>query len=367
MSDGKDKVRLQPPPRVPAASTSDPGADSTAGHRSTSPGRPAVRAAVAAAMILGLIGVFVLLPRWQEQRQSRDADGNEVQELERSPQISTPATLDPSPVTDNAVTEPSPLPTPTYSPRPAPVRPHNTPPRRPSVADHQYVEAMSRGLAALENHQWLAAQDAFAQASRLRPDAPEVADGLARARAGQRRESVADSLRRASDFEQNEAWREAEGMYSAVLAIDPESAPALDGRKRTETRADLDEKLEFHLANPGRLATTTVFDDATSALEEALETVPSGPRLERQIARLEAALEHASTPVTVVLESDASTEVMVYRVGSLGTFTRRELNLKPGAYTVVGSRPGYRDVRLQLVVTPGSPPKPLVVRCTESL
>jgi hypothetical protein len=69
----------------------------------------------------------------------------------------------------------------------------------------------------------------------------------------------------------------------------------------------------------------------------------------------------------VVLESDAATEVMVYRVGRLGTFTRHELKLKPGTYTVVGSRPGYRDVRLQLVVTPGPPPMPLVIRCTESL
>jgi hypothetical protein len=151
------------------------------------------------------------------------------------------------------------------------------------------------------------------------------------------------------------------------LAIDPESALALDGRKRTETRAVLDEKVEFHLANPGRLSTATVFDDAASCLDEALETVPSGPRLERQIARLEALLKTISTPVAVVLESDAQTEIMVYRVGRLGTFTRRELNLKPGAYTVVGSRSGYRDIRLQLIVTPGTPPKPLVVRCTEGL
>jgi len=61
------------------------------------------------------------------------------------------------------------------------------------------------------------------------------------------------------------------------------------------------------------------------------------------------------------------TDVVVYRVGRLGAFSRHELNLKPGAYTVVGTRDGYRDVRLRLVVIPGSPPDPLVVRCTERL
>jgi tetratricopeptide (TPR) repeat protein len=226
---------------------------------------------------------------------------------------------------------------------------------------------MSEGLTALENRRWQAAQSAFEQASRLQPDAPEVADGLARAKAGQRLETIADGIRRAREHERDEAWREAEKTYSAVLAIDPESAAALDGRSRTDERATLDEQLEFHLATPGRLSTPKVFSDAASALEEALDTVPSGPRLESQIARLEALLEQASTPVAVVLESDEYTDVVVYRVGRLGTFSRRELNLKPGAYTVVGSRDGFRDVRLRLVVPPGSPPKPLVVKCTERL
>lgn len=367
MGDGKDKPTLQPPPRIPAANASDSESESAGVLQSPNPKRLAVQAVILAAMVLGLIGVFVLLPRWQEQRQNRSADGGEVDEIARPLEVPTLATQDPSPTDAMVVTQPSPPANPTRAPRPTTLRPRDTPQGQTTAADHQFVEAMSSGLAALENRQWLAAQDAFALASRLRPDAPEVADGLARARAGQRRETVADTLRRAADFEEREAWREAEKMYTAVLAIDPESASALDGRTRTQARADLDERLDFHLANPGRLSTASVFDDAAGTLEDAQETVPRGPRLEGQIARLQALLKHVSTPVAVVLESDASTEVVVYRVGRLGTFTRRQLHLKPGAYTVVGSRPGYRDVRLQLVVTPGEPPKPLVVRCTESL
>jgi len=54
MGDGNDKPKLQPPPRVPVVSTADPGADSSRGRRSPSPARPAARAAVSAAMVLGL-------------------------------------------------------------------------------------------------------------------------------------------------------------------------------------------------------------------------------------------------------------------------------------------------------------------------
>jgi hypothetical protein len=326
-----------------------------------------VRAVIVAAMVVGLMVVFILLPRWQEQHQNRVATDRGMQEVVRSPAIPSPADQGRASIGESASPTPIPTSTPTSAPVANPAPSRHTPRPQESASERRYVEAMSEGLAALENRQWQAAQAAFERASRLRPDAPEVADGMARARAGRRREIVADNLRRAREFERGEAWHEAEKMYSAVLAMDPESAAALAGQQRTDARATLDEKLEFHLANPGRLSTATVFDDATTCLGEAMETVPSGPRLEGQIMRLEAILKRASTPVAVVLESDALTEVLVYRVGRLGTFTRRELSLKPGAYTVVGSRAGFRDVRLQLVVTPGSPTKPLVVRCTERL
>ncbi len=58
---------------------------------------------------------------------------------------------------------------------------------------------------------------------------------------------------------------------------------------------------------------------------------------------------------------------MVYKTGRLGKFARRELDLRPGTYTVVGSRRGYKDVRRQLVVETGAAPKPFEVRCEEKI
>ena len=80
----------------------------------------------------------------------------------------------------------------------------------------------------------------------------------------------------------------------------------------------------------------------------------AGPRLRAQVAALEKALAEARTPVAVVIESDGHTEVALSRVGRLGTLTRRTLELRPGEYTVVGSRRGYRDVRRRFTVGPGA-------------
>jgi hypothetical protein len=67
------------------------------------------------------------------------------------------------------------------------------------------------------------------------------------------------------------------------------------------------------------------------------------------------------------LISDNLTDVMVYRVGRLGRFTQHVLDLRPGSYTVVGSRAGYRDVRQSLTVSPNRDSKPLMVRCEEKI
>ena len=43
------------------------------------------------------------------------------------------------------------------------------------------------------------------------------------------------------------------------------------------------------------------------------------------------------------------------------------LELAPGSYTVVGTRPGYRDVRREINVVPGATLEPVVIRCEEKI
>ena len=107
-------------------------------------------------------------------------------------------------------------------------------------------------------------------------------------------------------------------------------------------------------------------DEVEALLAEAAETPSPGARLAGQVEDLRRLLAVASTPVEVVLESDEETVVTLYRVGELGRFRRRALELVPGTYVVVGRRSGYRDVRRELVV-PAPDGAPLVVRCEERI
>ena len=92
-----------------------------------------------------------------------------------------------------------------------------------------------------------------------------------------------------------------------------------------------------------------------------------GPRLTKQITDLSRLIRAASTPVEVILRSDNETSVVIYRVGKFGQFLDKKVSLLPGVYTVVGSRPGFRDVRRDVKVQGGSSQIVIDIRCEEPL
>lgn len=279
------------------------------------------------------------------------------------------AVVSPPPMTG---TLEAPAPAPTPEPRRATPGPGEAAPRgaaegTPPPRDNAFAEEMSAGLAALEGGEFAAAKAAFERARALDAASASGRDGLARAEAGLRREAVSGELRAAADLEGREAWAAAEARYRKVLTLDGALSDALRGLERSSRRARLDQRLEGYLAHPRRLTAQGVLEEAAVTLEEAREIPTPGPRLRAQQRRLAALIESSSTAVRVLLSSDGETQVTVYQVGSLGTFSRQELELRPGSYTVVGSRKGYRDVRRTLVVEAGREPPVFEIRCEEKV
>ena len=106
---------------------------------------------------------------------------------------------------------------------------------------------------------------------------------------------------------------------------------------------------------------------ATNLVVDITRMGDIGPRLADQRDELSRLLKRAATPLTVELISDNLTDVSIYKVGKLGAFASTQLSLRPGTYVAVGSRPGYRDVRLEFRVAPEIDMQPVVVRCEEKI
>ena len=105
-------------------------------------------------------------------------------------------------------------------------------------------------------------------------------------------------------------------------------------------------------------------DPSDAVLRHARETLAlaepflsAEPRLAQQVEALRTRLAAAETPRTVRLESDGKTTVQVLKVRHLGALTEQALPLRPGNYIALGSRDGYRDVRVSFTV-PWKQPRP---------
>ena len=235
------------------------------------------------------------------------------------------------------------------------------------LRDAEYERRLSAGFGLLGSEDFAAARREFEAALALRPGSDEAADGISQADQGAKLDEIALAEARALAFEKRELWDQAIGLYKSVLEGDGTLLFAQTGLKRAQERAGLDAKLTNLLDNPTLLFGDTVLADARALVETASAQTEKGPRLTSQIERLGELIELASKPVPVRIESDQLTTVALYRVGTLGTFAAKDLELRPGTYTVIGSRNGYRDVRQTFTVRPGRNLPPIKIVCVEPI
>lgn len=235
------------------------------------------------------------------------------------------------------------------------------------IAGDAYAAAMSQGLGHLSAGRLADARAAFGRAGQVRPGAKEVSDALAQVAEAEKLRQIAAHRAAAEANERAERWEQALADYDAALALDRAVEFARQGRERVMPRLELAKALEIHVQKPERLTSPAVREQAYQLLAEA-ERVPSpGPVLAKQMAQVRTNLKKVEAPVRVALESDNATVVVIHRVGPLGAFEHREVDLLPGRYTVVGTRMGYRDVRREIDVLPGQAPPPLLIRCEERI
>lgn len=240
---------------------------------------------------------------------------------------------------------------------------------RVSAAHRQqrFHRAMSEGYEALDQGSFAKARSAFRDAGKLQANSAEVSSALAELKTAETAARLAGLQRQGRSLEDGETWEDAVARYQEALQLDPTIVFAQEGLARSEPRARLDRQLREALEAPERLADPSVAATLEKVLQQARTLSPQGPLLAAQLTELEQKLAQATTPLTVTLRSDQQTEVLVQRVARLGQFSERSLELRPGTYTAVGSRDGYRDVRQTFTLRHGEAPPPVFIACTEPI
>jgi len=238
---------------------------------------------------------------------------------------------------------------------------------RATIRQFSFDQRMTEGFDALIAGDFETARAAFNAAKALDPASSQPSDGLLQVDQEVRLANIVRLEDQAKTLEQNEEWETASSVYLQVLEIDGDLQFAKDGLARTRQRENLHNTLNDYIDNPDSLSEPTTMRAATDMLLSLSRISPMGPRLEDQKNKLSRLLKRAATPLGVQLVSDSVTEVAIFKVAKLGSFQSKELSLRPGVYVAVGSRPGYRDVRIEFRVAPEIEMRPIVVQCEEQI
>ncbi len=235
------------------------------------------------------------------------------------------------------------------------------------ISSRSFNRFMSEGFAALEKADYASARKSFSGAGRIHPQSAEVSEALAQVDSQQKLQTISMHREQADALNAQEQWRQAADAYNAALDIDPNLVFAREGKAYSLERLAITQQLAGYLQSPGRLSAQNVHDQASAYLESLKPLSDKGPKLSAQMSELARQLQIAATPVLVRIVSDNQTRVAVHQVGQFDVFLKKDLQLRPGTYTAVGSRTGYRDVRKVFDVAPDKGPISVIVKCEEPI
>jgi hypothetical protein len=235
------------------------------------------------------------------------------------------------------------------------------------LARRDFNLAMTAGYLALDDTRYDEAERQFLKAQSILPASAETSGALQQTRTARTQAQIDAFRQRASVAEQREAWGNAMTAYQEILNIDESVVFARAGLIRSKTRSRLDKSLRTALAKPERLGEESIYQNTSRLYQQALALEQKGPLLRKQLQQLNELLQVAQVPVAVLLHSDELTDVTIYKIAHLGTFKRQQLSLKPGTYTAVGVRSGYRDVRQKFTIDPEGASPIIEISCTEPI
>ncbi|MEC7944033.1 MAG: hypothetical protein VX178_08240, partial [Pseudomonadota bacterium] len=236
------------------------------------------------------------------------------------------------------------------------------------IADRDYRDAISKAIIAIDERRFEKAAAALSAALKIKSGGDELRELQNRLEHERQAAIVTDFSRSALQSQEKEEWQAAAKKYGRILEIDPNNGTAKKGLERSKRMLKLHRQIELYIKKPERLSSDEPLDHAKRLLKAGEVSVNSGPRLAANIRRLEDLITAASVPQKVVIKSDGKTFVTIYRIGRFGSFSQKNVSLKPGKYTAVGNRPGYRDVRIDFrVLNNAIDPITIVVQCLERI
>ncbi len=237
--------------------------------------------------------------------------------------------------------------------------------------------AINNTLAALDKNNFTLARKEIKIAQLQKPNDPTINELNLRIKNGIVSKNISILKHNAQQEENKEQWQEAIKSYKKILLIDPGISQIIVKQQRVKAYIKINQLLDDIINDPIRLQNDKIFEQAKTSLEYVkFELAQKNnhyyseiktPLLMKKIVSAEDVIMNAGKEINVTIQSDNKTNISIYRVSKLGKILSKQIKLRPGKYTVFGSRVGYKDFRKIVEINANDQSVIIHVQCKEKI
>lgn len=233
------------------------------------------------------------------------------------------------------------------------------------ITSQDLNDALTAGHEQLAGNNFDSAEQIFEEILVDYPDNTAAQTGMqqvSRARLSAKIEALkVEGLARENELDMRGALK----VYDEALALDNSLQFANEGRERVFEIISVVNDMKDTLQDPHALSADEEYDEAKETLATAQSHSGHSDEYDKLLQSFADLVSYAGKLLPVVLISDEMTEVTLTTRHQIGSFQRHELTLRPGRYTVHGSRDGWVDIRKTFIVQQDMEPVSIV--CEEQI
>jgi len=218
-----------------------------------------------------------------------------------------------------------------------------------NIEDATFNKYVTDGYSFLDAEIFADAISAFESALALKPESKAAKTGLFETNVKYRNAKINSFFAHAKNMEEREDWANAKESYNQILLMSNTNADAKIGRERIEQYISIESQMDRYISKPERLSSRDVMIEAIK-FESRLNDLPLGPRMKKKFDTIKSSLDDLSKKYEINVFSDGKSEVSIQRAGSLGKFKEISITLRPGEYTFIAKRSGYKTVMKTIMI-----------------
>ena len=226
---------------------------------------------------------------------------------------------------------------------------------------------ISGGNEKLSSKQFDEAISLFNQALKMAPSNKDAQSGKELALQEKKSHTLAGFRVEGIRAEAKEHWSEAINAYQSALNLDSAAHFASEGLARAQRFKKLDDEMTVYLNAPKRLSSPPVYAAANTLFLNisTMDDAPSG--LSLQNTQLGQILDTMQAAIPVRVLSDNRSTVSIQKIGALGKFNDKTIDLRAGRYVFIAKRKGYADKRVIVDIPADATTMLLKVMCDEKI